>query len=701
MLTTGFAVQVPYAAPQQQASLSAAFENAPASHDASSPFSIELAFSEAVFTGDEAFNKNQYVADAISVTNGTLNGRRRVNPQQYDRWRLRIRPSGNGDVTVSLPATTSCSASGAICTPGGTPLSGSTTATIQGPPGLAVADATVQEAPGANLAFVVTLSRAASGAVSVDYATSDDSATAGADYTETSGALTFASGETSKTVSVPVLDDAVDEGNETLNFTLSNPSGAYLADATAVGTIENSDPMPAAATVRIAREIGSQLVEAVNARLEGGGETQVTVGGLSLTGNATLEDADEPRALGLPEWDSRQRRDAATKSLTREQLLLDSSFSFSSGEAGPGTAAFGAWGHVAIGSFDAEEDDVTVDGEVRTGLIGADLEWDRAMAGLILSHSRGDGAFKGENSLGGEYESTLTGVYPYARVGLTESVAVWGLVGGGSGELTLRSGGMVIETDQSMRVGAVGLTGRVLEPAQPGDSRWTFAPTQCGSRPARTRCRDRTGTWSRPRPTRPACGQSSRASVRSSSRTEAPSRPSARSAFGTTAATPRPARALSSARAFATTSGPLTIEGQVRTLVAHEDSGYEEWGASGSIRVQPSESGRGMSLSLAPVWGEAASGAERLWAARDARELDPSDTFEPEGRLEAEVGYGLPVRHTRGLLTPYAGLTLAGEGAQRVRAGTRWDLAPGAAVGLEGVQADGDRAVELRLQMTW
>ena len=114
---------------------------------------------------------------------------------------------------------------------------------IAGPPGLSVADAEVNENAGTPLAFAVTLDRAASGAVTVDYATSDETATAAADYTAVSGTLTFAARETAKTVTVAVLDDSHDEGQETLSLTLSNPSGAYLEDATATGTISNSDPM--------------------------------------------------------------------------------------------------------------------------------------------------------------------------------------------------------------------------------------------------------------------------------------------------------------------------------------------------------------------------------------------------------------------------------------------------------------------------
>ena len=102
--------------------------------------------------------------------------------------------------------------------------------------------------------------------------------------------------------------------------------------------------------------------------------------------------------------------------------------------------------------------------------------------------------------------------------------------------------------------------------------------------------------------------------------------------------------------------GPLSIEGQFRGLVAHEESGYEEWGASGAIRVNPSESGRGLTFSIAPVWGSTGSQAERLWGARDAGELGPGGEFEAKARLETELGYGFGVPGTRAVMTPYTGL---------------------------------------------
>ncbi|MDE0365583.1 MAG: leucine-rich repeat domain-containing protein, partial [Gammaproteobacteria bacterium] len=114
--------------------LTARFENVPAEHDGSSVFRLELVFSEAVFDGSESFDKNQAIVDTLQVTGGTVAGGRRADPNVYDRWILRIRPSGDGDVTVRLPATTgSCDAAGALCTLDNRPLSTPVTTTIQGP----------------------------------------------------------------------------------------------------------------------------------------------------------------------------------------------------------------------------------------------------------------------------------------------------------------------------------------------------------------------------------------------------------------------------------------------------------------------------------------------------------------------------------------------------------------------------------------
>ena len=113
-----------------------------------------------------------------------------------------------------------------------------------GGPQLSVADAEATEGEDAALQFAVTLSEAASGTVTVDYATADGTATGGDDYTATSGSLTFEPGDTEKTIAVPIADDTVEDGRETVTLTLSNPVGATIDDGEATGAILNSGAPP-------------------------------------------------------------------------------------------------------------------------------------------------------------------------------------------------------------------------------------------------------------------------------------------------------------------------------------------------------------------------------------------------------------------------------------------------------------------------
>src|SRR5262249_40773870 len=104
----------------------------------------------------------------------------------------------------------------------------------------------VNESGGA-ATVTVTRTGGSTGSVSVNYATSDGPATAGNDYVATSGTLTFADGEMSKTFTIPILDDMLVENNETFNLTLSNPTGgaALGSPATAsVTIIDNDVPQP-------------------------------------------------------------------------------------------------------------------------------------------------------------------------------------------------------------------------------------------------------------------------------------------------------------------------------------------------------------------------------------------------------------------------------------------------------------------------
>jgi chitinase len=112
---------------------------------------------------------------------------------------------------------------------------------------VSIADASIAEGSGeaVNLTFTVTLSAASVQPVSVSYATSDGTATAGADYAATSGTLTIPAGALSGTIVVPVIGDGGIEPGETLAVTLADPTaGATVARGFATGTITNDDSLP-------------------------------------------------------------------------------------------------------------------------------------------------------------------------------------------------------------------------------------------------------------------------------------------------------------------------------------------------------------------------------------------------------------------------------------------------------------------------
>ena len=271
-----------------------------------------------------------------------------------------------------------------------------------GPARIQVKGARGREGKDTSLDFAVTLNRAAAHAVSVDYATVDGTATAGADYTAVSGTLSFAPGETEKTVSVAILDDAVDEGKEKFKLTLSNPQGAFLraTHREAVGVIVNDDPLQKMWLSRFGRMVASDAVEAVTARLETPGDagSHLTVAGQSLP----LDGSGEGRAwaeamtgfarhgLAGAEWHDPSAATGA-RSLTGRDLLYGTSFRAVLG-SGAGSR-FTSWGQGAsVSRFSAGAPGLSLSGDSATGSMGMDYERGRLLTGLAMTHSVGEGA---------------------------------------------------------------------------------------------------------------------------------------------------------------------------------------------------------------------------------------------------------------------------------------------------------------------
>ncbi|MBD2413823.1 hypothetical protein FACHB389_24300 [Nostoc calcicola FACHB-389] len=111
---------------------------------------------------------------------------------------------------------------------------------------VSISDVTVIEGLNPNAVFTVTLSAASSQPITVQYTTVNGTAIAGNDFIATTNTLTFAANQTSQTINVALLNDNLNEANESFSLNLSNPTNATLGDGQAIATI--SDTLTATTT---------------------------------------------------------------------------------------------------------------------------------------------------------------------------------------------------------------------------------------------------------------------------------------------------------------------------------------------------------------------------------------------------------------------------------------------------------------------
>jgi subtilisin family serine protease/Ca2+-binding RTX toxin-like protein len=149
-----------------------------------------------------------------------------------------------------------------------------------------------------NASYTVTLSSASNQTISVNYATANGTATAGLDYTATIGTLTFAPGATSQVINIPILNDSLNEADETFTLTLSSPTNAVLGAVT-IATTTINDTITAAVTTTLAANVenltltgtaaingtgnaGNNVItgNGANNILNGGAGTDILIGGL-------------------------------------------------------------------------------------------------------------------------------------------------------------------------------------------------------------------------------------------------------------------------------------------------------------------------------------------------------------------------------------------------------------------------------------
>ena len=552
------------------------------------------------------------------------------------------------------------------------------------PPSLAVADATVAEGATATLDFVVTLTRAVTGAVTVDYATSDGTATAGSDYTATSGTLTFAAGQTSKTVAVAVLADAVNEGSETLTLMLSNASGAPISDATATGTITNDGPIPAAWNARFGRTVADQVLEGLETRLRSAPAPGVEV---NLAGERLewpdASDTSQPVAQQVADQLAQRlvvgsggSGDAALRTLKSHDLLASSSFALASPTSGGGLLSF--WGRGAVTNFDGRDGELSLDGQVTTVMLGTDWRWGqwpdggqarRSIAGLLLSRSTADGGYTGSDA--GEVDAILTGVFPWIGHRFSHQLEAWGAAGYGQGELQVTpkqkdraKNGATLTADLNLWLAAGGLRGTLVDGGSEGltltgkgdalvvgtSSGETRGMKAAEARVTRLRLGlegHRPFVFGNPES---GSGATLTPSLEVGLRHDGGD---AETGFGLD---------LGGGIVLSHPERGLQAEVRGRGLLSHAAEGFRDRGFSGSLSWQQRpDSDLGAALSLSQTMGGLSSGGADALLSRTTLEGlaanagDGNDDLNNQ-RLELQLSYGLPAFGERFTLTPELGL---------------------------------------------
>ena len=528
-------------------------------------------------------------------------------------------------------------------------------------PTITIGDARVTE--GGTAAFTVTLSSAATGAVTVSYATVDGTATAGADYTTTSGMLTFeVNGDRTQRVEVPTLEDDEAEETETFTVRLSAPSGATVADGTGTGTITDNVQRSSRGVHRIVLpEMARAMAFTPNCRIE----QALSDAPVQLAGDGGRARLSLSSALT-----SGRRTGPGAEPLTIDQALDDVRFLTSSQQEG-GIGGFAAWGCADRLSLNGGGGGaVPWNGDVFSAHLGADVRLGSdVVAGFSLSRLRGSFEYRMGGSGGGEaagaYEPRMTGIHPFLVWSVTPAVKLWATYGHGWGELQFTNdlAGRGDTGSSTLNSGIVGFVGCVLVCGATTvrvKGEWAIAYMDLGAadrglfdalkvyvQRVRYRAEVRqehflaSGHWLSPWAElgfRHDAGDGERGG----------------------------GLELGGGLRYRNSDTGLSVESEGRWLAFHQST-IHEWGFGTRILYDPGASERGVSVGLTPTWGRTASGVAQLWEQGSAV---PTSYDATGPRLEAHVGYGFGVPRRRGALTPYVSMALGDEVARGYRVGS-------------------------------
>ena len=167
--------------------------------------------------------------------------------------------------------------------------------------------------------------------------------------------------------------------------------------------------------------------------------------------------------------------------LPSDGLLSNSEFELNQERHG---GILSVWSRSSRSHFQGMENALSLNGDARTTMLGADYARGPLTVGLSVGRTQGLGDYGGPNT--GQMTTSMTGVYPWAGYQVNDRVSVWGVTGYGTGGLSLTPGdAMVLETDMSMAMTAVGTRGDLVGSRRTGgfalafkaDALWVGAST--------------------------------------------------------------------------------------------------------------------------------------------------------------------------------------------------------------------------------
>ena len=393
--------------------------------------------------------------------------------------------------------------------------------------------------------------------------------------------------------------------------------------------------------------------------------------------------------------------------------LLGSSFLYAGAQDDDGQTrtpgwlgAWSAWGRGAASWFSGADGGASLEGEVATAMLGVDSRWGRWRAGVVASHSRGQGTYTPPTAPGGAVASTLTALHPYAGYDVNARTSVWGVVGYGVGEVSLTPARATTarETDLTNTMAAVG--GRTALSVRSGRAGRFELALRSDARLTNTAADAVAGLVGATERTRLVRMMLEGAGVVPLALGGVLT-PTVEAGLRYDTGDAETGAGLEVGGGLGYAARRLSVTVNARGLLAHQDTAYEEWGFSGALTVTPSADGRGLSMRLGSGWGATHSGVESLWSRQNAAGLVRHAPVDAAQAYQLEVRYGLDGRQGRARWAPYLGVASGGGSRQALRLGVTLTAGRRLDAGLELGQrqgapgADPERAAQLRATLRW